>query len=153
MSSQVSANASHPGANPSSNPKQQQQQRQFHPPITVLPTPAARIYSHLHPLVIISLYGFRFHALVQDPVATLWSLLPVVAALQSLYVMFCLPAAGGTMGGSGSGGSDKARSGKGGLKRRRSEAEGSLSRKVVVCFPLSPTCLWNVCIMSLDAID
>lgn len=62
--------------------------------IDVLPTPVAQTYSHIHPTVLLALYSLRFSSLVSDPVSTLWSDLPLYTALQTAYVLTCLPQAG-----------------------------------------------------------
>jgi GPI ethanolamine phosphate transferase 2/3 subunit F len=64
------------------------------PTIDVLPSPTAQLYSYVHPTLLLSLYAIRFPTLVADPVSTLLSDLPVVAALQIAYVVTCLPQAG-----------------------------------------------------------
>ncbi|CRG86046.1 Glycosylphosphatidylinositol anchor biosynthesis protein 11 [Talaromyces islandicus] len=64
------------------------------PPVSILPTPAAQTYSHVHPALLLALYAVRFPALVADPVSTLLSDLPVFTVLQVAYVVTCLPQAG-----------------------------------------------------------
>jgi phosphatidylinositol glycan class F len=60
-------------------------------PIDILPTNAARAYTHIHPALVLSLYALRFNAIVADPVpALLWNLVPL-SALQVAYVTVCLP--------------------------------------------------------------
>ncbi|KAF3405287.1 Glycosylphosphatidylinositol anchor biosynthesis protein 11 [Talaromyces pinophilus] len=61
--------------------------------IDVLPTPVAQTYSHIHPTILLALYSLRFSSLVSDPVSTLWSDLPLYTALQTAYVVICLPQA------------------------------------------------------------
>lgn len=99
-----------------------------HPPIRILANPTAQAYSHLHPILIGSIFALRFNALVSDPVTTLSTLLPVFAVLQIIYVIICLPAAGAALGGS-----NKARSsGKIGAGSKRKDQEASIGSKVVV---------------------
>lgn len=62
--------------------------------IDILPTPVAQTYSHIHPTILLALYSLRFSWLVSDPVSTLWSDLPLYTALQTAYVVICLPQAG-----------------------------------------------------------
>lgn len=85
-----------------------------HPPVSILSTPSAQTYAHIHPLLLLSLFALRFRALVNDPYSTLWSSLPVVAVLQGAYVVLCLPAAK-RPGNESTGGSEKR---KVGVKRR-----------------------------------
>lgn len=62
--------------------------------IDMFPTPVAQTYSHIHPTILLALYSLRFSSLVADPVSTLWSDLPLYTALQTAYVVTCLPQAG-----------------------------------------------------------
>ncbi|KAF2103981.1 hypothetical protein NA57DRAFT_70192 [Rhizodiscina lignyota] len=63
-------------------------------PITTLDSGLARIYTHLHPLLVLSLFFFRFQATVEDPVTTLTNGLAPLGILQIIYVVLCLPATG-----------------------------------------------------------
>jgi phosphatidylinositol glycan class F len=65
-------------------------------PIEPLQNDMARLYTHVHPVVILSLYAFKFNALVADPVPALLSLLAPLAVLQIAYVAICLPPTGET---------------------------------------------------------
>lgn len=63
-------------------------------PIEVLPTELARVFTHVHPALLLGAYYLRFSALVADPVpALLYSILPL-AVIQIAYVLVCLPVAG-----------------------------------------------------------
>lgn len=105
------------------------------PPVSILPTQAARLYSFSHPALLLVLLGARFRSLVADPVGELLNDLPFLAVLQVGYVMVCLPPAGALDGGSG----DKSAST--GVKpsrigKRKQHGKGdSVSVKVVVSFP------------------
>ena len=57
-------------------------------------TPLAQSVQYGLPVVLAALFFFRFNALVADPVSTMRSSLPIVAALQVAYVLVVLPAAG-----------------------------------------------------------
>jgi phosphatidylinositol glycan class F len=50
----------------------------------------------MHPILVLSLYAFKFPALVADPVSTLLSTLAPLAVLQIAFVAVCLPPTGGT---------------------------------------------------------
>ncbi|XP_044717176.1 GPI biosynthesis protein family pig-F domain-containing protein [Hirsutella rhossiliensis] len=63
-------------------------------PIPVLDTPLAKGLSFARPALLLGLLAARFDALVSDPVSTLWSALPVVAVIQAVYAVLCLPGAG-----------------------------------------------------------
>ena len=60
-------------------------------PISVLPTDIARIYTHIHPILILALYYLCFPSLVADPVSTLKKALAPLAHLQITYCVVCLP--------------------------------------------------------------
>lgn len=62
--------------------------------IDVLPTTIAQTYSHIHPTILLALYSVRFSTLVSDPVSTLWNDIPLYTALQTAYIVTCLPQAG-----------------------------------------------------------
>jgi len=66
-------------------------------PIDVLPTEAARLYTHIHPFLVLGVYYIRFNALVADPVSTLLTSLLPLSFLQISYVVTCLPAAKGSV--------------------------------------------------------
>lgn len=65
-------------------------------PIEPLNTDAARIYTHIHPVLILSLYAYKFNDLVADPVPALLSTLLPLAVLQIAFVAVCLPPTDGT---------------------------------------------------------
>jgi phosphatidylinositol glycan class F len=65
-------------------------------PISPLKNDIARTYTHLHPLIILSLYAYKFRAIVADPVPALLSILAPLAVLQVAYVAVCLPPTGET---------------------------------------------------------
>ncbi|TQB73810.1 Glycosylphosphatidylinositol (GPI) anchor assembly protein [Monascus purpureus] len=52
------------------------------PPVNILPSQAAQIYSIAHPVILLSLFSVRFPKLVADPVDALLSDLPLLATLQ-----------------------------------------------------------------------
>ncbi|EEH07493.1 phosphoethanolamine transferase PIGF [Histoplasma capsulatum G186AR] len=87
-------------------------QPQPHPPTSILSSPLAQTYAHIHPLLLLSLFALRFRALVDDPVSALLGSLAPLALMQGVYVIVCLPATTG--GGSGDSGLGKGRSGGGG---------------------------------------
>ncbi|KAL3256641.1 hypothetical protein ABHI18_007434 [Aspergillus niger] len=64
------------------------------PPVHILPTQLATIYSYIHPAALLSAFAARFPALVNDPVAEMAQQLPLLALAHVAYVMICLPAAG-----------------------------------------------------------
>jgi hypothetical protein len=59
-------------------------------PISLLSTPQASLYAHIHPVLIVSTLYAQFPALIQNPVATLASLLLPLAVAQALYTIICL---------------------------------------------------------------
>lgn len=63
-------------------------------PVAIHNNPVSKTVSSIRPVVLLGLLAFRFNALVQDPVDTLYTALPVVAAVQATYAVCCLPFAG-----------------------------------------------------------
>jgi phosphatidylinositol glycan class F len=63
-------------------------------PVELLPTDLARIFTNVHPVLLLSAYYLRFPALVADPITTLLQALPVLAVLQIAYAAICLPPTG-----------------------------------------------------------
>lgn len=102
-------------------------------PIDPLPTDLARLYTHIHPLLLLSLFAWRFDALVADPASVLLSSLLPVAVLQVAYVALCLPPTNG----SSSAAVIRRKVGGGGEKRKSAQTGGGGGGggTVVVCFP------------------
>lgn len=63
-------------------------------PAAVLDTTLAKSLSAGRPALLLSLLVLRFYSLVAEPVSTLYTALPVVAAVQVAYAVVCLPVAG-----------------------------------------------------------
>lgn len=78
----------------SGSPSQAPAEKPSSPPVNILPSQLAQIYSYAHPPVLLGLCAWRFEGLVADPVRELLADLPWLAALQISYVMLCLPPAG-----------------------------------------------------------
>ena len=95
-------------------------------PVVPLSNPAATVFRHVHPVLLLSLLFLRFDALVKDPVAEMMAEVAIVAVLQVVYALLCLPAAG----------SDVAvrKKLKPGEKRKKDD-EGAVSL-LLVCFPV-----------------
>lgn len=90
------------------------------PPTDVLPTDTAQLYTHVHPILVLSLYALQFPSIVADPVPALATALVPLAILQIVYVAICLPPTGGTatpvvdkkkVGGVGGGSGEKGKKG------------------------------------------
>jgi phosphatidylinositol glycan class F len=72
------------------------------PPVSKVGVPAVPLISNsaagpvavAHPLLLAGLFAWRFNALVTEPVETLQTALPVVAVIQAVYAVLCLPVAG-----------------------------------------------------------
>jgi phosphatidylinositol glycan class F len=94
-------------------------------PIDTLSTDAARLYTHIHPVLVLSLYALRFNATVADPVPALLQTLAPLAVLQVAYVAVCLPPTR-----SGNPVVDKKKPGE-----KKRVAEGQVSKKIIVCLP------------------
>jgi phosphatidylinositol glycan class F len=85
-------------------------------PVEFLHTDIGRIFSNIHPALLLSAYYFRLPALVADPVPTLLNSLPLLAVIQIAYVASCLPPIG-------TGSSSKAiKKGKSGVKKTGTSA-------------------------------
>ena len=54
-------------------------------PIELLPTDIARIFTHVHPAILLSAYYLRFPALVTEPVPTLLASVLPLAIIQIAY--------------------------------------------------------------------
>jgi len=65
-------------------------------PISVLPTNIARVYTNIHPILILALYYVCFPSLVADPVSTLKKACAPLAHLQIIYCVVCLPPSSGS---------------------------------------------------------
>lgn len=65
-------------------------------PVDLLHSQYATTFSHLHPVLLLSVVILSFSALVADPVSTMLALAPTLAALQFAYCVLCLPPAGQT---------------------------------------------------------
>ncbi|OCK75688.1 hypothetical protein K432DRAFT_361644 [Lepidopterella palustris CBS 459.81] len=63
-------------------------------PIEVLNNDAARLYTHIHPVLLFALYAIQFKSIVADPVPALIQTLLPLSILQILYVSICLPPTG-----------------------------------------------------------
>ncbi|MCJ1246202.1 Glycosylphosphatidylinositol (GPI) anchor assembly protein [Trapelia coarctata] len=60
-------------------------------PITLLSTPTARTFAHLHPVLLSAYYYLHFSSLVATPVPTLFADLVPLSLLQLAYAITCLP--------------------------------------------------------------
>ncbi|UNI20838.1 Glycosylphosphatidylinositol (GPI) anchor assembly protein [Purpureocillium takamizusanense] len=67
-------------------------------PVAILDAPLAGPLALARPAALLALLAVRFGALVADPVPTLRSALPVVAVVQAVYAVLCLPVAGSQHG-------------------------------------------------------
>jgi hypothetical protein len=103
-------------------------------PIEPLQNDAARLYTHVHPVVILSLYAYKFKAIVADPVPALLGILAPLAVLQIAYVAVCLPPTGET---------PKVKKSKPGEKKKHTPSvlETGVNGKIVVRWSLSR--LWS----------
>jgi phosphatidylinositol glycan class F len=78
----------------SSTPGQPLVEKPRTPPVNILPSPTAQIYSFVHPALLLTLCAFRFDALTANPARELLNSLPWLLLLQLSYVMICLPPVG-----------------------------------------------------------
>jgi len=94
-------------------------------PVGVFDTPLAKGISFGRIATLLGLLALRMDALITDPVTTLKTLLPVVAAIQVAYAVLCIPVAGTQL----SKASKKARPGE------RKKADNSGPNPISVRFP------------------
>ncbi|KAK2603675.1 Glycosylphosphatidylinositol (GPI) anchor assembly protein [Conoideocrella luteorostrata] len=64
------------------------------PPVPIIDTPLSKSVALIRPTLVLSLLAIRFNELVAEPVSTLRVALPVVAIIQAIYAILCLPVAG-----------------------------------------------------------
>jgi phosphatidylinositol glycan class F len=63
-------------------------------PVDLLHNDTAKLYTHVHPVLVLSVYAYQFGAIVADPVPALISALVPLSILQIAYVAICLPPTG-----------------------------------------------------------
>lgn len=63
--------------------------------IDILNNDTAKLYTHIHPIIVLSLYAFKFPSIVKDPVPALTNTLIWLGILQIAYAAICLPPTGG----------------------------------------------------------
>ncbi|KAF2665258.1 hypothetical protein BT63DRAFT_429180 [Microthyrium microscopicum] len=63
-------------------------------PVSSLDSDASRLYTHIHPLLLLSTYLLQFKEIVADPESALASMLIPLVVLQLLYNVVCLPPVG-----------------------------------------------------------
>ncbi|KAK9857375.1 hypothetical protein MYU51_020751 [Penicillium brevicompactum] len=66
------------------------------PPVNILSSPLARVYSIVHPALLLALGATQFEPLVANPTKGLLTTLPWLTLIQISYVIICLPPAGST---------------------------------------------------------
>ena len=113
-------------------------------PMDILNDDTARLYTHIHPALVISLYAVRFKAIVADPVSALTTTLIPLSILQIAYVAICLPPTGGTASTPAT--TDKRKVGEK-KKVEKGRLEREISSKVIVGFPYlgyASTPHWNM---------
>lgn len=120
------------------------------PAVSVLPGQLARVYSFAHPVLLLGLLALRFEKFVEDPVSELLGDLPVLAGLQVLYAVVCLPPAGapsskGNTGEASLSGSESTvlRPGRIGLRRKHAKEAGISVKVVVRLLPLHQMAVEN----------
>lgn len=60
-------------------------------PVKPLENDVAKLYTHIHPILVLSTYIFSFQSIVENPVRSLYILLLPLSILQVIYVVLCLP--------------------------------------------------------------
>jgi phosphatidylinositol glycan class F len=97
--------------------------------ISLLPTDIARIFTHVHPALVLSAFYLRFPALVADPTAALLNSLVLLAVIQMAFAVVCLPATGSSSA------SKPSRKSKPGAKKTTSGSSDPSSAKPLVSSP------------------
>lgn len=97
-----------------------------HHPVEPLPNSLAQIYTHMHPVIVLSTFLLRFNNLVADPISTLLSSALPLAVLQTTYVAICLPSANDV---------ERRPKGKKGAMGAKKVEELGWGFKIVVCTP------------------
>lgn len=116
-------------------------------PIEPLKNDTARIYTHIHPIIVLSLYAYKFQAIVTDPVPALLSTLVPLAVMQVLFVALCLPPTGGAAQGEKKKAGEKKRVAAG-------KAESGPGGKIVVrCTSCSSPLPFDICVHEKYRID
>ncbi|KAK0664139.1 Glycosylphosphatidylinositol anchor biosynthesis protein 11 [Lasiodiplodia hormozganensis] len=107
-------------------------------PIETLNTDIARIYTHIHPILVVSIFAVQFNGVVADPVPSLFNALIPLSVLQLVYAILCLPAAGSATSKSSGGARRKGASGKAeaGVGSKVSTAVLSLILSTIAGVPL-----------------
>lgn len=106
-------------------------------PISLLNTDTARLYTHIHPVIVLSIYFLSFKRIVADPVSALAALLLPLAVSQVAYVILCLPPTGSA----DLVGKSKSSVGVGKGKKSKARSDVTLAQKIAVCTLLYPTLL------------
>ena len=116
----------------SASPSSQRPAKPQFSPVTLADNDTARLYTHVHPVVVLSIYFLSFKLIVADPVSALASLLVPLAALQVAYLVVCLPPTGShSVAGHGSSSSKKG--GGAGKKGGKGKSDVTLGMRVIVC--------------------
>ncbi|KAL4932969.1 PIG-F family protein [Aspergillus undulatus] len=138
-----------PSSTPKPNPNAKPSPSPSQPPVSILPSQFARVYSFAHPALLLSLVALRFSNVIENPVSELLNDIPYLVGLQVVYVMGCLPPAGSEKsGGPGPGAEKEKKIGSGSLgpgpRRRGKSAPGGTgwsSGLVLVVWRLTPALL------------
>lgn len=123
-------------------------------PITILDSDTAKLYTHIHPVLILALYTYKFRSIVADPVPALSQTLVGLSVLQIAFAAICLPPTSGD--GSVDGGRGKSGEKSGGKvlgKKKRVGAAGKTEvefwKAMVRLFSLDPVIVDSNCQLRL----
>ena len=100
-------------------------------PTTVIDNDTARLYNHLHPLVILCSYLAQLRPIIANPVSSLAALLFPLNILQVVYVVLCLQPTGSSSN------SPQTRAGSSKATRKKAVArhETSIATRTTVSYP------------------
>ncbi len=100
-------------------------------PTNVIDNDAARLYNHIHPLVIVASYLLQFRPIVANPVSSLAALLFPLNVLQVVYVVLCLQPTRSVPNPPHT----RAGSSKAGRKKATTRQETSIATRTTVSYP------------------
>lgn len=115
-------------------------------PIDILRNDAARLYTHIHPFLVLGLFAASFKSTVADPVTSIARLTIPLAVIQCVYAVLCIPTSDtampsqatnpGTSGSDAAPGASMTRAVSGFRRKGGSGSKATIGSKVIVSIPL-----------------
>jgi len=97
-------------------------------PVGLVDSDAARLYNHLHPVIVLSSYLIQFRGVVANPTGSLIALLFPLNILQVVYLVLCLPPTGSSTTSS----PPKSGTSKAARKKTPAKSDVTLSQRIAV---------------------